>query len=59
MIEILWMLVKSFFVGGLLCAIGQVLIMKTQLTSARILRYSACSLSKKTNSLLLRRLPPM
>ena len=37
MIEILWMLVKSFFVGGLLCAIGQVLIMKTQLTSARIL----------------------
>ena len=27
--------------------------------SARILRYSACSLSKKTNSLLLRRLPPM
>ena len=37
MIEILWMLVKSFFVGSLLCAIGQVLIMKTQLTSARIL----------------------
>ena len=37
MIEILWMLVKSFLVGGLLCAIGQVLIMKTQLTSARIL----------------------
>ena len=31
------MLVKSFLVGGLLCAIGQVLIMKTQLTSARIL----------------------
>ena len=37
MIEILWMLVKAFLVGGLLCAIGQVLIMKTQLTSARIL----------------------
>lgn len=37
MIEILWILVKSFLVGGLLCAIGQVLIMKTQLTSARIL----------------------
>lgn len=37
MIEILWMLMKSFLVGGLLCAIGQVLIMKTQLTSARIL----------------------
>ena len=37
MIEILWMLVKSFLVGGLFCAIGQVLIMKTQLTSARIL----------------------
>ena len=37
MIEILWMLVKSVLVGGLFCAIGQVLIMKTQLTSARIL----------------------
>ena len=36
-IEILWMLVKAFLVGGLFCAIGQVLIMKTQLTSARIL----------------------
>ena len=33
MIEILWMLVKSFLVGGLLCAIGQVLIMKTQLSN--------------------------
>lgn len=28
---------KSFVVGGFLCAIGQILIMKTQLTSARIL----------------------
>ena len=31
------MMVKAFVVGGALCAIGQVLIMKTQLTSARIL----------------------
>ena len=28
---------KAFLVGGILCAIGQLLIMKTQLTSARIL----------------------
>ena len=31
------MYVKAFFVGGILCAIGQMLIMKTKLTSARIL----------------------
>ena len=31
------MYVKAFAVGGVLCAIGQVLIMKTKLTSARIL----------------------
>jgi len=31
------MYVKSFIVGGIICAIGQLLIMKTQLTSARIL----------------------
>ena len=37
MMETLLMLVKAFIVGGLLCAIGQVFIMKTQLTSARIL----------------------
>ncbi len=30
-------LVKSFIVGGLLCVIGQILIDKTKLTSARIL----------------------
>ena len=31
------MYVKAFFVGGLICAFGQILIMNTQLTSARIL----------------------
>lgn len=35
--EMLLMYVKAFFVGGLLCSIGQMLIMKTKLTSARIL----------------------
>ena len=29
--------VKSFFVGGLFCLIGQILIDKTKLTPARIL----------------------
>jgi len=35
--KMLLMYVKAFAVGGVLCAIGQVLIMKTKLTSARIL----------------------
>lgn len=37
MAEMLLMYVKAFAVGGLICAIGQMLIMKTQLTSSRIL----------------------
>ena len=37
MIDAVMMYVKAFAVGGLLCAIGQLLIMKTKLTSARIL----------------------
>ena len=36
-VEALLMYVKAFVVGGLICAIGQILIMKTKLTSARIL----------------------
>jgi len=35
--EMLMMYVKAFVVGGFICAIGQMLIMKTKLTSARIL----------------------
>lgn len=35
--EMLFMYVKAFVVGGVICTIGQVLIMKTKLTSARIL----------------------
>lgn len=37
MMEMIWMYIKAFAVGGLICMIGQVLILKTQLTSARIL----------------------
>lgn len=32
-----WMYIKVFLVGGGICAIGQVLLFKTKLTSARIL----------------------
>ena len=32
-----WMYMKVFLVGGAICAVGQVLLMKTKLTSARIL----------------------
>ena len=37
MMELLGLLVRVFVVGGLLCAFGQLLILKTKLTSARIL----------------------
>ncbi len=33
----IWDLIKAFVVGGIICSIGQLLIMKTKLTSARIL----------------------
>ncbi len=33
----LWNLIKAFVVGGALCAIGQVLVLKTKITPARIL----------------------
>lgn len=36
-VEMLLMYVKAFVVGGAICAIGQLLLMKTQLTSSRIL----------------------
>ena len=36
-VQMMLMYVKAFFVGGIICAIGQLLLMKTQLTSARIL----------------------
>ena len=32
-----WMYVKAFVVGGLLCAIGELLVLRTKLTPARIL----------------------
>ena len=32
-----WMFVKAFVVGGLICCVGQTLIMFTKLSSARIL----------------------
>lgn len=35
--EMLMMGIKAFAVGGLFCVIGQMLILKTKLTSARIL----------------------
>ena len=35
--EVFWTLVKAFVVGGLICVIGEILILTTKLTSARIL----------------------
>lgn len=37
MFSVLYMYLKVFVVGGILCMIGQALIMKTKLTPARIL----------------------
>lgn len=33
----LWMYIKVFLVGGIICTIGEVLVLKTKLTPARIL----------------------
>ena len=35
--DTLWLFVKAFIVGGLLCDVGQLLVMNTKLTNARIL----------------------
>jgi len=35
--ETLWMFLKAFVVGGLICCVGQALIMNPKLTNARIL----------------------
>ena len=37
MMRILFSLVKAFLVGGFICMIGEVLVLKTKLTPARIL----------------------
>lgn len=37
MMDTVWMFVKAFIVGGLICDIGQALILHTKLTNARIL----------------------
>ena len=35
--DTLWLFVKAFVVGGLICDVGQLLVMRTKLTNARIL----------------------
>lgn len=35
--ELFWAMVRAFVVGGALCALGELLILRTNLTSARIL----------------------
>ena len=35
--DVIWALVKAFVVGGLICCVGQTLLMFTKLSSARIL----------------------
>lgn len=37
MIDMFFSLLKAFLVGGIICAIGEVLVLKTRLTPARIL----------------------
>ena len=37
MMELFWAMVRAFVVGGALCALGELLILRTNLTSARIL----------------------
>lgn len=33
----IWMYIKAFLIGGLFCAVGELLVLKTKLTPARIL----------------------
>ncbi len=35
--DTVWLLIKVFLVGGVLCTLGELLILKTNMTSARIL----------------------
>ena len=35
--DTVWIFIKAFLVGGLICDVGQLLIMNTKLTNARIL----------------------
>ena len=37
MLTLLWSFLKAFVVGGLICVVGEVLVLKTKLTPARIL----------------------
>ena len=37
MLETIWAIVKAFVIGGLLCMLGQLLMLKTKMTAARIL----------------------
>ena len=37
MMGFIWTYIKTFLVGGAICAIGQIFILRTKLTSARIL----------------------
>ena len=41
--EIFWSLIKTFLVGGAICAVGQILLDKTKLTPARILVLFVCA----------------
>lgn len=41
--EMIWTFAKAFFVGGLICVAGQILMQTTKLTSARILVLFVCS----------------
>ena len=46
--SVLWMYLKVFLVGGALCAVGELLVLRTRLTPARILvcyihRRACCS----------------
>ena len=41
--EMIWTFAKAFFVGGLICVAGQILMQTTKLTSARILVLFVCA----------------
>ena len=44
--SVLWMYLKVFLVGGALCAVGELLVLRTRLTPARILVWAMAQMTE-------------
>ena len=46
--DVIWSMIRAFAVGGALCAVGELLMLRTNWTSARILVIFVCSSAHST-----------